>query len=56
MGISMRVFITGASGLLGRSTIRQLCSRGHDVLGLVRDQDKARVVQELGAAPVIADI
>ncbi len=52
----MRVFITGASGLLGRSTIRQLCSRGHDVLGLVRDQDKARVVQELGAAPVIADI
>ncbi len=52
----MRIFVTGASGLLGRETIRQLCTRGHDVVGLVRTPDKARVVQELGAEPVVADI
>ncbi|MGB8647765.1 MAG: NAD(P)-dependent oxidoreductase [Anaerolineae bacterium] len=52
----MRVFITGASGLLGRATIRQMRMRGHDVAGLVRDQDRARLVLELGATPVVADI
>lgn len=52
----MRVFIAGSSGVLGRASIRQLCARGHVVLGLVRTEENARLVRELGAEPVMGDI
>ncbi len=52
----MRVFIAGASGVLGQATTRQLRAHGHEVVGLVRNQEKARVVRELDAEPVIGDL
>ena len=52
----MRVFMTGSSGVLGRAAIRELCARGHEVVGLVRSPERAAVVQELGAMPVVADL
>jgi nucleoside-diphosphate-sugar epimerase len=52
----MRVFITGPSGVLGRATIRQLSARGHTAVGLVRSEEKARVVSKLGGEPVIGHI
>src|SRR5512143_1525266 len=52
----MRVFVAGSTGVLGRSVVRQLCARGYEVVGLVRSQEKARLVQELGAEPVVGDI
>ncbi len=52
----MNVFIAGSSGVLGRSTIRQLVSHGHQAMALVRTEDKARVVKSLGASAVIGDI
>lgn len=52
----MRVFVAGSSGVLGRAVTRQLCARGHTVVGLVRSQAKARVVSELGATPVVGRI
>lgn len=52
----MRVFITGSSGVLGRAVIRQLAARGHSVVGLVRGEDKARAVTELGAEAMVGNI
>lgn len=52
----MRIFIAGASGVLSRATIRQAVARGHEVVGLVRSEDKARVVRALDAEPRIGDI
>ena len=52
----MRILIAGSSGVLGRATIRQLCARGHEVIALVRSEEKARVVRALGAEPLAGDL
>jgi nucleoside-diphosphate-sugar epimerase len=39
-----RVAVTGATGLLGGSVVRELLSRGVDVVAVVRDRDRARQV------------
>lgn len=38
----MRVAVAGATGVLGRALIPQLLAAGHNVLGLVRDERRAR--------------
>src|SRR6266705_2324867 len=52
----MRVFIAGATGTLGRPTVRALVAAGHDVRALARDTDRAERVRELGAEPIVADL
>ncbi len=52
----MKVFIAGASGVLGRATIQQLIAHGHQVVGLVRSNEKARLVEALGAQAALGDI
>jgi dTDP-6-deoxy-L-talose 4-dehydrogenase (NAD+) len=37
-----RVLVTGATGFIGRQLVPQLLDRGHDVVALARDEDKAR--------------
>lgn len=48
----MRVFVTGATGVLGRSAVAALVRDGHDVAGLARCDDKARTLEALGATAV----
>lgn len=48
----MKVFLTGGSGYIGRATIEALVRRGIQVVALARSEESARVVRELGAAPV----
>ncbi len=52
----MKVFIAGASGVLGRRLIRQLTERGHSVVGQVRSARAESVVQALGGNPRHADL
>lgn len=52
----MQVFVTGASGVVGRAAVRALVDDGHDVRGLVRSREAARVVSGLGADPVAAEL
>src|SRR3954452_24769562 len=50
---TLRIFIAGASGTLGRRLVPQLIARGHHVTGTTRS--RADVLRALGAEPVIVD-
>src|SRR3954466_4542480 len=51
----MKVFVTGATGAIGRFLLPQLIENGHEVVALVRSPHKAELVEQMGAAAVIAD-
>lgn len=44
----MRVFVAGATGVLGRRLVGELTERGHDVVGLTRDERGDGVVESAG--------
>jgi nucleoside-diphosphate-sugar epimerase len=50
---SLRIFLAGASGTLGRRLVPQLVARGHDVVGTTRS--RADELRALGAEPTILD-
>jgi nucleoside-diphosphate-sugar epimerase len=52
----MKVFIAGASGVLGRRLIRQLAARGHSVIGQVRSAKAESNVRAAGGEPRHADL
>jgi len=52
----MKIFIAGASGVLGRRLVRQFASRGHSVAGLVRSAKAESAVKEAGGEPRHADL
>ncbi|RVX45834.1 nucleoside-diphosphate-sugar epimerase [Nonomuraea polychroma] len=45
----MHVFVTGASGFIGRAVVAELIAAGHEVTGLARSEASATVIKELGA-------
>lgn len=51
-----RYFVTGATGFLGSELAKQLVSRGHKVVALVRTPGKARVLQTIGVELHTGDI
>src|SRR5206468_6590162 len=54
-GAVMKVFVAGATGVLGRALVPQLVARGHEVVGMTRSESKQDLVRSLGARPVVAD-
>jgi hypothetical protein len=54
-GGAMKVFVAGATGVLGRELVPQLVARGHEVVGMTRSASKQDLVRSLGARPVVAD-
>lgn len=48
----MRIFVTGASGFLGRRVIRRLSNENHTVLALTRKKEQAERFHELNITPV----
>jgi nucleoside-diphosphate-sugar epimerase len=52
----MRIFVTGATGVLGRPVVRRLVAAGHTVHGLSRSPANAALLRQLGAEPVAADL
>src|SRR5687767_15100757 len=51
----MKVFVAGATGVLGRELVPQLVMQGHEVVGMTRTASKQDLVRSLGARPVVAD-
>ncbi len=51
----MRVFVAGATGVIGRSLVPKLVAAGHEVTGMTRSESKTPALREAGAEPVIAD-
>ncbi|MGI8756420.1 MAG: NAD-dependent epimerase/dehydratase family protein, partial [Acidimicrobiales bacterium] len=48
----MKVFIAGATGVLGRATVWRLVDAGHEVRGIARSPEKAAQLREAGGEPV----
>ena len=51
----MKIFVAGATGVLGRALVPQLVAQGHEVVGMTRSTSKQDLVRSLGARPVVAD-
>jgi len=51
----MRVFVTGATGALGRHLVPGLVAAGHQVTATTRTPGKAARLREAGAEPVVLD-
>jgi 2-alkyl-3-oxoalkanoate reductase len=51
----MKIFVAGASGVLGRALVPQLVGRSHEVVGMTRSASKQDLVRGLGARSVVAD-
>ncbi len=48
----MKIFVTGASGYIGGTLAQRLVQEGHQVHGLVRSAEKARLLEQRGILPV----
>ena len=51
----MKVFVTGATGVIGSRLVPLLLDRGHEVTAMTRTPAKANGVRALGANAVVAD-
>ncbi|MGA6159733.1 NAD-dependent epimerase/dehydratase family protein [Stenotrophomonas sp. NPDC087984] len=47
---------TGGTGYIGASVLDRLIAKGHQVTAVVRNADKAAIVQNKGAEPALADL
>lgn len=52
----MRLFLTGGTGYIGAAVLDALVRAGHRVDALVRNSEKAALVQSRGARPVLGDL
>jgi nucleoside-diphosphate-sugar epimerase len=52
----MRVFVAGASGVIGRPLVRQLVAAGNQVTGTTRSEDRAEEVRAAGAEAAVCDV
>lgn len=52
----MRVFVTGASGVVGRRAVPLFVAAGHSVTAIGRTTDKRAAIARAGAQPVSADL
>src|SRR5829696_986223 len=51
----MRVFVAGASGVIGRPLVRQLVDAGHEVTGTTRREEKADAIHAAGGTAIVCD-
>jgi nucleoside-diphosphate-sugar epimerase len=52
----MKIFVTGATGVIGRRTVAQLRTTGAEVTAVARTAQKAKELAEVGATPTEVDL
>jgi len=52
----VKVFVAGATGVLGAAAVPGLIAAGYEVVGLARTSSKAQALHRAGATPVTADL
>jgi nucleoside-diphosphate-sugar epimerase len=52
----MRVFLAGASGVIGLRLVPLLVAAGHEVAGMTRSPEKVEALRDLGAEPVVCNV
>ncbi|TDD49717.1 NAD-dependent epimerase/dehydratase family protein [Nonomuraea terrae] len=52
----MRIFLAGASGVIGQRLIPRLVEKGHVVGGMTRSPGKTELLARLGAEPILCDV
>jgi hypothetical protein len=52
----VRIFLAGASGVIGQRLIPRLVQAGHVVGGLTRSPSKTDLLSHLGAEPILCDV
>ncbi|MDP9842777.1 SDR family oxidoreductase [Streptosporangium lutulentum] len=52
----MRIFLAGASGVIGQRLIPRLVQAGHVVGGMTRSSGKTESLARLGAEPILCDV
>jgi nucleoside-diphosphate-sugar epimerase len=52
----MRIFLAGATGVIGVRLVPLMVDGGHEVAGMTRAADKAAMIERLGAEPVVCDV
>ncbi|WP_167474634.1 NAD-dependent epimerase/dehydratase family protein [Nocardia arthritidis] len=52
----MRIFLAGATGVIGIRLVPLLIAAGHEVAGMTRSPDKAGALRAAGVEPVVVDV
>lgn len=51
----MKVFVAGATGVMGKQLVPRLVAAGYEVVGMTRSESKQAALSDLGATAVVAD-
>ena len=54
-GDPVLVFVAGGSGVIGRPLVSRLAGAGHNVVATTRSAERAQVIRDAGAEPVVVD-
>jgi nucleoside-diphosphate-sugar epimerase len=52
----MRVFLAGASGVIGRTLVPKLVAAGHELTGTTRSEERAQAIRAAGAHAAVVDV
>jgi uncharacterized protein YbjT (DUF2867 family) len=52
----VKIFFSGATGVIGRRAIPHLIAAGHEITAVARSPAKADALKKIGARPAIADL
>jgi uncharacterized protein YbjT (DUF2867 family) len=52
----VRIFLAGASGVIGVRLVPLFVAAGHEVAGMTRSPGKAQALRRLGAEPLVCDV
>lgn len=52
----MRIFLAGATGVIGSRLLPLLVAAGHDVTGTTRSPERVALIEEAGGSPVVVDV